>query len=862
VTLADNCANTPLGQAYYGTDDTVAFQSAIDACTNYGGTIFVPDGQYFIDGEFQELDYAPDSFVQLKLPYYTSLTTNITINMFGPRVPQTMGIQWNVFGLPNPVGAIIVSARTALTTTNYTIIGNPRNSTDTWQFTYVRLGLENLTFRTQKDGRLCPLNLLRISQCDLKNVMIDTGMSAIMLTNAPRYDSYGLVLPGANNNVMTSVKSVMGYGFGTGVRVGECSTLDMVFFGLCKRGFEINPMGHASSGQYIYAIACSTGIVAQASADSGLFTVAPIHWSNFDTEQDRNAAHEDMWYTLSYDLYDPTSLLNGDISLWSAGEGNVRAPTFYGATNIAKRIVYSGDQFSAMFSIARLANDGATKYNNFKVLHLGQSPFSGPDGNDFTSEHYSIGTINASGLDGAGGNYAGWTMLNAPGGGIGFWKSGGNGSVGGGLLGTLDSTNGLQIYGSVRSTNFVGNGASLTNLAGTAIQAGTVSSNALDTATKAQLALGGSGGVVAAGTNIVVTTNGSVYTVSSTASGSTQTNISYASVTNLSSASIAGSQVTGATTVTNGLLASATAEATYLGINSNAATATTATNLSGPNLSTPTNTPTDAYVLTASGTGGASQWAAAAGGGAPLNGTNTWTGTNKFVSTTNTGTLGVGGATVTSGNITVYGGASPTTDYVRMLSAASHNIDVYLNSVGQSYVLSGDNTGSGGPPEFRMASGGTVTFRSTTRSDSGVNDVTLYRSSAGVFGIGIGSSAPNGSLILSNLTANGTVTAKNFAANTNAWALDTPIPFATNGLVLVSGAATGGITGVTGFPASANGCVELTVKATGDVVFTNVAGFRCSDGLSSRTITNGSTADIVLKVVPGVATNMYIGRCW
>lgn len=135
------------------------------------------------------------------------------------------------------------------------------------------------------------------------------------------------------------------------------------------------------------------------------------------------------------------------------------------------------------------------------------------------------------------------------------------------------------------------------------------------------------------------------------------------------------------------------------------------------------------------------------------------------------------------------------------------------------------------------------------------------------YGSAVGTNASwidaSGNMVCSNANgtvraAGGLVTAYAWTTQTNSWALDTPIPWGTNRLVLVSGAATGGIVGISGFPAS-GGTVELFVKATGDIVFTNLATIiAASDFVSSRTITNGNKACIAIDLVPNQMTNLAI----
>lgn len=68
-----------------------------------------------------------------------------------------------------------------------------------------------------------------------------------------------------------------------------------------------------------------------------------------------------------------------------------------------------------------------------------------------------------------------------------------------------------------------------------------------------------------------------------------------------------------------------------------------------------------------------------------------------------------------------------------------------------------------------------------------------------------------------------------------------------------------GFTGVANIPTTTYGVGELMVLASGgNVVITNIRAMAFSDGLTNRTLTNGDSAEISIKVTPGVRTNtMY-----
>jgi hypothetical protein len=92
---------------------------------------------------------------------------------------------------------------------------------------------------------------------------------------------------------------------------------------------------------------------------------------------------------------------------------------------------------------------------------------------------------------------------------------------------------------------------------------------------------------------------------------------------------------------------------------------------------------------------------------------------------------------------------------------------------------------------------------------------------------------------------------------TNTWARDTNFPLGTNSFFTV-GATTTGVTGLANKSTASERYGQITIVATGDIVFTNPASFRCSDFLASRTITNGNTALVSVDFIPGQCTNLFI----
>lgn len=114
------------------------------------------------------------------------------------------------------------------------------------------------------------------------------------------------------------------------------------------------------------------------------------------------------------------------------------------------------------------------------------------------------------------------------------------------------------------------------------------------------------------------------------------------------------------------------------------------------------------------------------------------------------------GGTVSHGGDLKVGASS--VEYINIGSDSNSVIKAYSNALGEHYALIGDSTGSGGPMIFRIGSGGTIEWRSTTRADAGTTDLAYGRDSAGVFGIYTDSSkATKGALTCGAITASGAV---------------------------------------------------------------------------------------------------------
>lgn len=100
-----------------------------------------------------------------------------------------------------------------------------------------------------------------------------------------------------------------------------------------------------------------------------------------------------------------------------------------------------------------------------------------------------------------------------------------------------------------------------------------------------------------------------------------------------------------------------------------------------------------------------------------------------------------------------------------------------------------------------------------------------------------------------------TITVDGLSARTNLFTINGTIGLGTN-YTYTGGAATWGITGVNNAVGSVESQAQLTIKSTGDIIFTNPVAFYASDGLDTRTFTNGNLTTVIVHRIPGFSTNL------
>lgn len=247
VTLANNASATVSSAGFtYGTDDTSAIQSTVDAIyasTNQSGIAFFPQGIYIVNGAFTSSNNS-----QIGLPTVldsTSKGQQPLIKFLG-----VLDHKSTSYARIPTNGTIIYSTRQG-SSGNSVISG--KNVSSSGSFTHVQFEIENILFRTVQNPVHSVLNLAFVNGAKGKNILCDTaGLNSADIPQPTSSTSYCLIPPGDLNNQISAWDSVRSRGFYNGIGIGEHMKLygdSWVLYAV--NGLVLQTMTHAAYVSYI-----------------------------------------------------------------------------------------------------------------------------------------------------------------------------------------------------------------------------------------------------------------------------------------------------------------------------------------------------------------------------------------------------------------------------------------------------------------------------------------------------------------------------------------------------------------------------------------------------------------------------------
>lgn len=230
ITINDSALATVSNVSFlYGTDDTSAIQSAIDATqgtTNKFGTVYFPAGIYIVNGSF-----GGNNNSQLRLPTIDRVGSSDspigTLIMEGP-VTSTQQTAGEYVG---DGGAIIYSTKYGTDGTYSVLSGKTLNdalvSSYPYYFTQIKLLLKNLTFRSVQNPTNSILNLEWVLSVYGDYLLIDTaGINNTDMPQPTHSDSYAIKMPKLLNGASTFLNQIKTRGTYNGILLEEHGTVD------------------------------------------------------------------------------------------------------------------------------------------------------------------------------------------------------------------------------------------------------------------------------------------------------------------------------------------------------------------------------------------------------------------------------------------------------------------------------------------------------------------------------------------------------------------------------------------------------------------------------------------------------------
>ena len=222
----------------YGTDDTAAYQSAINAVNSVvvgNAKITVPAGVSIVNGPQLSGTSGGGTYSgQILFPARVHDGSIQSFNIIGASAnagPDTTGPQANTSEFPPSNGTIIFS--TAATGAVFDCIP-AASGTLVGAFTFINASFQNLIVRCLPATSTTPLSLAKANSAQVKDVIVDTFSILTETVAWGSGNSTGIWLPAINNSANVLAENCWVSGFKYGLRHSECTHLDNVSIYLCS----------------------------------------------------------------------------------------------------------------------------------------------------------------------------------------------------------------------------------------------------------------------------------------------------------------------------------------------------------------------------------------------------------------------------------------------------------------------------------------------------------------------------------------------------------------------------------------------------------------------------------------------------
>lgn len=343
------------------TNDTAAWQAAIDACAAAGGGIVTSSkaGVSVISGALQDTSGAN---AQLVLPsVHVTTGEQITVTLAGPTPPPMDFAVGSTMVLPD--NHLVL--KSTLTTGTGSVVGVKGPTGSPGGFSNLHVNMRNLAVRTVSNPTVSAIDLRFAATVDIDAVVVDCGSYAIgALTEPTSTGSFGFRLPTNNNGAKTRLGSVAVIGFYNAYEHAEHAVFDDVSAWGCKIGSVPTATNHASVYKRFMTVHCERGI-----KPTGAHALDV--WQ-FDIEHAASG-----WMTTDFDIDDASNFLSGFARWWAvlAGTGPHNSFTLSGGTGITTSRV--GAAIGAGASAVITKRDRLVAAGGETTLTLGATPVAG-----------------------------------------------------------------------------------------------------------------------------------------------------------------------------------------------------------------------------------------------------------------------------------------------------------------------------------------------------------------------------------------------------------------------------------------------------------------------------------------------------
>lgn len=278
------------------TDDTVAIQAAINACSDAGGgKVYLPNGTYIISGDLQNdigedvIDYNS----QLYIPYFSAVSGDRKCIVIEGETPPPYAPQWSPYGV-GQYGVILKSTITgsgvypSVIGSAGPVIYGPLNYND--------CHIKNLSIITtlgDNGPTMCGINFIRTSHSYIDEVYVSTDYTNIL-------------------NIPQPTSKVFGIGIGLYLDdfpiIGRARTNGGYYYGFVL-GEGVHCRNITSTRNYI-------GILSLSNAHYNYVDFASLHWNTYHVaNQDETIYGRDAGY--SFLQIDKGSCENDENPAWS-----------------------------------------------------------------------------------------------------------------------------------------------------------------------------------------------------------------------------------------------------------------------------------------------------------------------------------------------------------------------------------------------------------------------------------------------------------------------------------------------------------------------------------------------------------------